>query len=115
MMWFLVFESQQQAVEKVPLHQSILVRAGDLRICIAHTPTGFFAVDDTCTHQNAYLHKGTINEAEEIICPWHQFRFSLQTGEETSGHNCRSLRTYPLEWRNEGLFICLPFSKPDER
>lgn len=111
MMWFQVFESEARAFEKLPLQGTLLLRAGDLRICLARTPSGIFAFDDICTHQNAFLHKGQLNEADEIICPWHQFRFSMQTGEEKSGHHCRPLKTYPLEWRQGALFICLPFSE----
>src|SRR5919112_5907064 len=39
----------------------------------------FFAVDDTCTHQDASLADGWL-EGCEVECPLHASRFDLRTG-----------------------------------
>ena len=52
---------------------------GPAPIAVFHTEDGFFAVDDTCTHQDASLSDGWL-EGCEIECPLHASRFDLRTG-----------------------------------
>ena len=52
----------------------------DPPIAVFHTDDGeVFAVDDTCTHQDASLADGWL-EGCEIECPLHASRFDLRTG-----------------------------------
>ena len=52
----------------------------DPPIAVFHTDDGeVFAVDDTCTHQDASLADGWL-EGCEIECPLHASRFNLRTG-----------------------------------
>ena len=49
-------------------------------IAIFHTEDGeVFAIDDTCTHQDASLADGWL-EGCEVECPLHASRFDLRTG-----------------------------------
>ena len=50
-------------------------------IAVFHTDDGaVYAVDDTCTHQDASLADGWL-EGCDIECPLHASRFNLRTGE----------------------------------
>src|SRR6476646_430600 len=52
----------------------------DPPIALFHTDDGeVFAIDDTCTHQDASLADGWL-EGCEIECPLHASRFNLRTG-----------------------------------
>jgi 3-phenylpropionate/trans-cinnamate dioxygenase ferredoxin component len=52
----------------------------DPPIAVFHTDDGeVFAIDDTCTHQDASLADGWL-EGCEIECPLHASRFDLRTG-----------------------------------
>lgn len=52
----------------------------DPPIAVFHTEDGqVFAIDDTCTHQDASLADGWL-EACEVECPLHASRFDLRTG-----------------------------------
>ena len=52
----------------------------DPPIAVFHTDDGeVFAIDDTCTHQDASLADGWL-EGCEIECPLHASRFNLRTG-----------------------------------
>jgi nitrite reductase/ring-hydroxylating ferredoxin subunit/DMSO/TMAO reductase YedYZ heme-binding membrane subunit len=42
------------------------------------------ALDNICTHAGGPLCKGTL-KGNEIECPWHQSRFSIETGAPTNG------------------------------
>ena len=49
-------------------------------IAVFHTEEGeLFAVDDTCTHQDASLADGWV-EGCEVECPLHASKFNLRTG-----------------------------------
>jgi 3-phenylpropionate/trans-cinnamate dioxygenase ferredoxin subunit len=52
----------------------------DPAIAVFHTDDGeLFAIDDTCTHQDASLAEGWL-EGCEVECPLHASRFDLRTG-----------------------------------
>src|ERR1700690_3697642 len=51
---------------------------GGKTYAIYHTPSGFYATDGICTHENAYLAGGLV-VGEIIECPRHQGRFHIPT------------------------------------
>lgn len=98
-----LFNSLEEASKTLPLGTSTLLTASDAngkdeRICLSHTKNGFFAVQNQCSHAGADLHKGFINEQNEIVCPLHSYCFDLKTGHATRG-NAASLKVYKLEWK----------------
>jgi nitrite reductase/ring-hydroxylating ferredoxin subunit len=98
-----LFNSLEEATKQVPLGTSVLLTASDAngedeKICLSHTKDGFFAVQNRCSHAGADLHKGFINEHNEIVCPLHSYCFSLKTGHAVRG-NAVSLKVYKLEWK----------------
>jgi 3-phenylpropionate/trans-cinnamate dioxygenase ferredoxin subunit len=49
-------------------------------IAVFHTEEGeLFALDDTCTHQDASLADGWVEDCE-VECPLHASKFNLRTG-----------------------------------
>lgn len=64
----------------------------------------FWAYDARCPHEGAPLHKVVPDEDLCVTCPLHRYCFHLQDGKEKSGRKGK-LVTYPIEVRNEGLFI----------
>lgn len=103
--YYKIFPSLQAAQDRVPLFQSVRVVIGQTTICLSHAQEGFFAVDDECSHLRESLSKGRVNNYCEVICPWHGYRFSLQTGVETSGNGCPDLRTFEVKIDDEGFWI----------
>ncbi|WP_338762329.1 Rieske 2Fe-2S domain-containing protein [Bernardetia sp. ABR2-2B] len=98
-----LFSSEEEATKKIKLGTSILLTVSDTnnedeKICLSHTKDGFFAVQNSCSHSGADLHKGFINEQNEVVCPLHSYCFNLKTGNATRG-KAASLKTYKLEWR----------------
>jgi len=54
----------------------------------------FFATDDTCTHGDASLSEGEIEEGE-IYCPFHDGAFDIRTGKRRAPHadyQCNHIR-----------------------
>lgn len=75
---------------------------GDAMRVTAHVPIAIFnvdgvlfAIDDTCTHQDASLSEGWL-EGCLIECPLHSSSFDLRTGKPTAPPAKRPVRTYHL-------------------
>jgi 3-phenylpropionate/trans-cinnamate dioxygenase ferredoxin subunit len=73
---------------------------GESTRVLAHVPVAvfnadgeLFAVDDTCTHQDASLSEGWL-EGCLVECPLHAASFDLRTGKPTGPPAKRPIRTY---------------------
>lgn len=53
----------------------------------------FFATDDLCTHGDASLAEGEIEDGQ-LVCPFHLGKFDIKTGEATGAPCTIALRTY---------------------
>lgn len=104
--WYKVFDSLQEAEKNVAMRKAVTVMIEDKKICLARTATGFYAVDLACPHLGMELSKGVCNSMDEIVCPWHAWRFSLKTGHETSGQGSGSgIAIYRVKVNESGLYI----------
>ena len=65
------------------------------RLLVCHTAEGFFAVDDTCTHDDGPLADGWL-EGDAIECPRHGARFDVRTGKVLCLPAAVGIRSYPV-------------------
>jgi len=107
MKWYKVFESEEQALNTVKMNKAKLLKIGDRRICLSNHNNKIFASKDKCPHNGASLSEGRVNYLGEIICPWHGYRYALNDGKECQ-NRAHDLKTYPIEYRSEGIFIGIP-------
>ena len=90
------------------------MRRADLagrRILIANVEGRICAADDTCTHEDASLSKGSLKGAL-VKCPLHGSRFNVCTGEALEEPAETNLRTYPV--RVEAGRILVAVAGPEE-
>lgn len=90
-------------VEEIPEGEVAVVDL-DGRVAVFHTEQGFFAVDDRCTHQEAYLSDGFLEDCR-VECPLHASLFDLRTGEPSGPPAGRPVRTHPVMVRNGEVFV----------
>lgn len=64
----------------------------------------YYALDDTCTHDNASLAQGWI-EGEEVECPLHAATFSLCTGAALCLPATQPTRTHKVEVRDNEIWL----------
>jgi 3-phenylpropionate/trans-cinnamate dioxygenase ferredoxin subunit len=83
-------------IEECPPGKMKRIELGGRRILLANVAGEFFAVDDTCTHEDASLSTGCLHGGM-VKCPLHGSRFSLKTGEPQEDPATEPLRTYPLK------------------
>lgn len=76
----------------------------DVPIAVFNVDGELFAVDDTCTHQDASLADGWL-EGCLIECPLHASRFDLRTGQVTGPPAKRPIRTHTVSVRDGTVFV----------
>jgi 3-phenylpropionate/trans-cinnamate dioxygenase ferredoxin component len=101
--WIKIFNSTAEARTRIQPGQPQLIIIGQVRICLARMDNVFYAVGDRCSHNGESLSKGKINFLGEIVCPWHGYRFSLQSGR--CAENYPDIPTYPTLENEDGFFI----------
>jgi 3-phenylpropionate/trans-cinnamate dioxygenase ferredoxin subunit len=104
--WHQLFQSLIEAEKTIPVNTLRGAYIGDKKICIVNNQHTFYAVSDLCPHQRASLSKGFLNSFGEIICPLHQYRFNLKSGQE-SDNRSDFLERYTIRVDDEGVFVRL--------
>lgn len=102
--WYKIFDSREEMEREVPLMKTTTILFGSKKICIAHSSEGFFAVNDKCPHNAGSFGRGWCTEDNAVVCPVHRYSFDLITGRAKTGI-ADVVRTYPLEIRENGVFI----------
>ena len=64
----------------------------------------FYATDDRCTHQEASLSDGYVQDGT-IECPRHQGFFDILTGKALAAPASEDLRTYPVRIEGERVWV----------
>lgn len=110
MKWYKVFDSKIEAIAAIQDGKGITVEVDDVKLCLFRKGEKLIATDYLCPHQGAPIHKGWCDEQNNIVCPYHRFKFDPNTGRDiSSGGN--PLKIYPVEIRQDGIFIGFPSKK----
>lgn len=84
------------AVDDLPPGAGRRIVINGARIAVFNAGGTFYAVDDTCTHEEASLSEGPVS-GEIVACPKHGSRFHLPTGRVLSLPAVRPLNTYEVK------------------
>tara|TARA_A100001011_G_scaffold143253_1_gene151304 strand:- start:17896 stop:18204 length:309 start_codon:yes stop_codon:yes gene_type:complete len=63
------------------------------------------AFGNRCPHRGGSIGNGTLKNGI-ISCPWHNWKFDPKTGKAIE-NEIHCLKTYPIEKRNDGVYIKL--------
>lgn len=80
------------------------VAGRELLVC--RIGAAYFALASRCTH-GAWPLLGEPIEGMQIVCTLHGARFDLRDGCPTSGPASRPLATYPIEERDDALYVSI--------
>jgi nitrite reductase/ring-hydroxylating ferredoxin subunit len=75
-------------------------------ICIAQQNEQLFAFAAKCPHASGKMADGYIDALGNVVCPLHRYKFSMETGRNTSGEGFY-LKTYPVEQSEKGIFVLM--------
>ncbi|WP_410599589.1 bifunctional 3-phenylpropionate/cinnamic acid dioxygenase ferredoxin subunit [Amycolatopsis sp. lyj-90] len=82
------------AVSGIPVGESVRVE-GQAAIAVFNVDGEFYAIDDTCTHQDASLSDGWV-EGCAVECPLHAACFDLRTGRPSGPPARKPVRTHEV-------------------
>ena len=91
-------------VDEVPPGQAKLVRAGEQFIALYNCGGELYATDDTCSHAEASLSDGFLQDYE-IECPEHGARFDVRTGAATWSPAVIPVATYAVRVEGTNVLI----------
>ncbi|HAM26222.1 MAG TPA: bifunctional 3-phenylpropionate/cinnamic acid dioxygenase ferredoxin subunit [Microbacteriaceae bacterium] len=82
-------------------------------IAVFRTDDGeVFAIDDTCTHQDASLADGWL-EGCEVECPLHASRFDLRTGYVDAPPAKRAVRSHAVTIEDGDIHVTISDAEPN--
>lgn len=100
--WNLVFNSTAELRKSLIENKTGKRQIQDKWICFLFYNEKLYAFEEMCPHQQkSLLGAQCING--DIVCPFHQYKFNLQTG---CGHDL-SLQTYPIKKESDRYYIQL--------
>lgn len=97
------------SVDDIPEGEARVLDGGDnstgVDISIFHAEDGsFYALDDECTHEEASLADGFIEDSQ-VECPLHAAAFCLKTGKALCLPATENARTHRVEVRDGELYL----------
>jgi 3-phenylpropionate/trans-cinnamate dioxygenase ferredoxin subunit len=90
----------------IPEGEAVRIDNGDAPIAVFNADGELYAIDDTCTHQDASLAEGWLDGCT-VECPLHASCFDLRTGKPTGPPAKVAVRTHEVVVR-EGYVYVVP-------
>jgi nitrite reductase/ring-hydroxylating ferredoxin subunit len=79
-------------------------KVGETDVAVYNVDGKFFATDNLCTHEFAYLSDGWL-EGGVVECPFHQAKFDVRTGKVLAEPACKDLRTFPVRVNGDDVEV----------
>ncbi|MGX5818009.1 Rieske (2Fe-2S) protein [Chitinophaga lutea] len=74
------------------------------KICFTRFDGQLHAFAFKCPHAGGPMSEGYIDDKGNVVCPLHRYRFNIRNGYNSSGEGFY-LRTYPVETREDGVYV----------
>ncbi|MGI9341722.1 MAG: thiamine pyrophosphate-dependent enzyme [Gammaproteobacteria bacterium] len=104
--------------DELPSGRVKTVTAGTLSMALTNIDGDYTAMDNRCPHQGGPLGEGSIERGEGgqcwLRCPWHGWDFDPQTGRPPGGHEDSGQQLYPVEVRDDGIYVGIEAEAPHE-
>lgn len=88
-------------VDEIPPGKGKVVDVDDVPIAVYNIDGEYYAVEDTCTHEelpilDSGLEPEEVLDGNEVVCPHHGARFCVNTGEAMAPPAYEPLATFPV-------------------
>jgi nitrite reductase/ring-hydroxylating ferredoxin subunit len=93
-------------LEEIPPGTGLTVEVQGVWIALFNVDGSFHAVDNTCPHAGGPLGEGHL-EGHVVECPWHGWRFNVQTGERPENPNI-TVACCPVRIKGNQVQVALP-------
>src|SRR6202165_5040308 len=100
-----VTKQRVAATADVPKESMMRVEVDGEPICLIHAEDdNFYAIGDTCTHEEDSLCEGELWDMS-VECPRHGSRFDVRTGKVTGLPAVIPAKTYPVTIQNGDVYV----------
>jgi len=99
------------AAEELALRSLAEVDARGKRLALIHRAGRFTALDGACNHVGGPLGQGTL-DGDYLVCPWHYWKFHVETGEGEPGFEEDRVPSYPVRVANGRVEVDLANATP---
>jgi len=86
----------------------VCVNVDGKRIALFHVGDNFYAIDDTCTHEEASLSEGTLfldEDEPQVECPKHGAMFEVSTGQVLTLPAVKSVNSYETKVEGDTVLV----------
>jgi nitrite reductase/ring-hydroxylating ferredoxin subunit len=83
---------------------ALCVKVGNERIALFNVDGDIYATDDTCSHAQASLSDGWLEDGE-VTCPLHGAIFDVATGRALTLPATKPVRTYETHLEGDEIYI----------
>lgn len=97
--WVRFFSSEVELKKEMGARNSLEVKINGKSLILLKHENQYFLIKNKCPHQGLPM-KDAKCEGDHVICPYHQYKFSLEHGRG----NGLYLERYPIQIRKEGVF-----------
>ncbi|GAC1557209.1 MAG: AsnC family transcriptional regulator [Herpetosiphon sp.] len=77
---------------------------GNDQVAVYNTPTGWFALENRCSHARGPLVDGEVHDGR-VVCPWHAAEFDLATGEALCKPARGPVQAYAVQVENGTVML----------
>jgi len=89
----------------IPPGEMLKVESEGKVILVANDNGNYFAMDDTCTHQDASLSEGTL-EGSTVTCPWHGSTWDCKSGKLIAfASELKNLASYKVIVESDSIYV----------
>lgn len=88
------------------------IKVGSLAIAIYRAKGEFYATQDLCTHEHAYLSDGVVIDCI-VECPFHQGRFDVRNGKPMGAPVIVPLKTYPVKVVDGEIYVQISLAQAE--
>ena len=103
-------------LDELPPGRVKTVTAGVHSMALTNIDGAYTAMENRCPHQGGPLGEGSIEVGADgqcwLRCPWHGWDFDPQTGRPPGGHEDSGQQLYPIEVRDDGIYVGLEPDPP---
>ena len=105
-------------LDELPPGRVKTVTAGVHSMALTNIDGQYTAMDNRCPHQGGPLGEGSIELGEGgecwLRCPWHGWDFDPRTGRPPGGHEDSGQQLFPIDVRDDGIYVGLEIDPPHE-
>ena len=92
------------SIQELPPGAGKVVTVDGRRIALFNVDGTVYAIDDTCTHEEASLGEGALH-GDIVACPKHGSRFNVRTGRVLSLPAVIPVSTYPVKIEDGQIYV----------